>query len=146
MLLDAPSKYPNSVVVTSETTILPLASDANALETAKSSLVIVVAAPVIVACFPLIAAVFALISECALPTAAVTKAVVATCVESVPATAVGAVGTPVNAGLANVALVSSCPWTELVTPSKYPNSVDVTSETTILPLALDASTLKQLNL
>ena len=46
-----PSKYPNSVVVTSLTSTLPEPLDCNALEAVKLDEVIVVAPPVIVACF-----------------------------------------------------------------------------------------------
>ena len=42
-------------------------------------------------------------------TAAVTKAVVASCIVLVPGDAVGAVGVPVNAGLANGAAPVTCP-------------------------------------
>ena len=50
---DTPSKYPSSVDVTALTSTLPDPLDVKALEAVKSSVSIVVAAPVIVACFAL---------------------------------------------------------------------------------------------
>ena len=59
-------------------------------------------------------------------TAVLTYAVVAICVVLVPAEAVGAVGVPVRAASAEVALALSCVWIALVTPFKKSNSVLVT--------------------
>ncbi len=53
MAESTPATYPNSVEVTEETPTFPLPSETRALEAVKSSVSIVVAAPVIAACFAL---------------------------------------------------------------------------------------------
>lgn len=59
----------------------------------------------------------------------ITKAVVAICVLFVPAAAVGAVGTPVKAGLARFAFPFNCVCTADVTHARYHNCVLVTLDT-----------------
>ena len=124
ILLVTPSKYANSVVVIALSESLPSPFVTTTIEFDKLSVTTVVAAPVIVAClfpnaFVMVVEKLALLSRAAassfnvskasgaeptkLETAVWTKAVVAICVVLVPEPAVGAVGVPVNAGLAFVA-------------------------------------------
>ena len=137
--LVTPSKYPSSVLVTlSETAKLPDASDTRARDAVKlmlscllfdkSVICVWIVTPKDASSFMAAAISFKVSSvpgalSTKLLTAVLTYAVVAICVVLVPAEAVGAVGVPVRAASAEVALVSSCVWIALVTPFKKSNSV-----------------------
>ena len=144
-----PSRYPSSVAVTSDTATFPEPLDVNALDTVRSFDTIVVAAPVTVACFASSAvcsnthSCYSQITVCNhVLLSSKTRSKSIRCSLSVKCGLyhlfLAIVKSP---SVIAVCFASSCVWIEEVTPSRYPSSVAVTSDTATFPEPLDVNAL-----